>query len=45
MTYATKESLLAATVAEKFPDFTEADNLLTCLQDHISESRPDLEKS
>lgn len=45
MIYATKESLLAARVAEKFPDFAAVDNLLTCLQDQISESRPYLEKS
>ena len=45
MIYATTESLLAARVAEKFPDFTAADNSVTCLQDRISESCPDPEKS
>ena len=39
MIYATTEILLAARVTEKFPEFTVADNSLTCLQDHISESR------
>jgi hypothetical protein len=38
MIYANTESLLAARVAEKFPEFTVADNSLSCLQDHISES-------
>jgi len=44
MIYATTKSLLAARIAEKFPDLTVADNSLACLQDHISESCPDPEK-